>query len=82
MPSGEAPTGIAAPSDAKPPPGWRRSTVTEPPLRLVIARSGRVSPLKSAATMSRGVAPVGLAGPSCVKPPLPLPRKVTTVLPL
>ena len=61
MPSGEAPTGIAAASDAKPVlPALRKSTVTEPPLRLVMARSGRPSPLKSAATMSRGVAPVGL----------------------
>ena len=68
MPSGEAPTGIAAASEAKPLlPGLRKRTVTEPAPRLEMARSGRPSPLKSAAATSRGVAPVGLV-PSCVKP--------------
>jgi hypothetical protein len=80
IPSGEAPTGIAAASDAKPLlAALRKSTVTEPPLRLVMARSGRPSRLKSAATTSRGPAPVALAAPSAVNPSFAgLRRKVVT----
>jgi hypothetical protein len=76
MPSGEAPTGIAAASDTKPSlVALRSNTVTEPAPRFEMARSGRPSPLKSAAATSRGVVPVGLV-PSVAKP-APLLMKVT-----
>ncbi len=33
---------------AKPPPGWRSSTLTVPSLKFCVATSGKPSPLKSA----------------------------------
>src|SRR5947208_8521878 len=46
-----------APSAAKLPPAWRRSTVTVPAVLLVTARSGRPSALKSAVARPSAPAP-------------------------
>ena len=50
--------------------GVAKETATAPALRLVVARSGRPSALKSAATTSRGVGAGGVGGASAVKPVL------------
>ena len=72
---------------AKPPAGWRSSTVTVPKLKLETARSVRPSPLKSPAAPPLGAVPTGIAAPSCAKPPAwrrytealdPVPLRATT----
>ncbi len=62
------PAGIEGPSDWNPPLAWRSSTEIVPAVPFAVARSGRPSRSKSAATTSYGAASTLTGEPiSCVK---------------